>query len=456
MEIPVTNTVTSMRRLASAVALALLGGTALGCNDFLTSDEAARDPNRPNEATANQLWVGVQTNLWAYNASDPVRIAELWAQHAVGGLGQYASYYNYGVSESTTNGFYGGVFIGGGLVDIREIQRLTQESGDSLFYGIAQVAEANLIGTAADLFGDIVYSQALQGNEVANPPLDEQLAVYDAVQAKLDSAIVMMAATGVTNVGPASADLAFGGDPAQWTKLAYTLKARYYLHTAEVRPEAYASALEAARNGMTEAGDAWIAPFSGGANEQNFWYLFAVVNRADYWTPDPAFVALLESRGDPRRDDYFNEDGTQLSDERLAPNYVQPLVTANENLLIQAEAAARTNLPGEALDALNAERALVGLPALVGLTGNVLLREILTEKYIATFQTLEAWNDYKRTCFPNLAPVVDGRTIPARLYYDTAERQTNSSIPEPALQPVRNDNDPANATDPFGAECLGQ
>ncbi len=441
------------RTLVRAGAVALLAGAGVGCSDFLTSGEASRDPNRPNQATASQLWVGVQTNLWAYNASDPVRIAELWAQHAVGGLGQYASYYSYGISESTTNTFHGALYIGGGLVDMREIQRLTKESGDSLFYGISQVAEANLMGTGADLFGDLVYSQALQGTP--NPPLDEQLAVYDAVQAKLDSAIVFLAATGETNVGPGSADLAYGGDAEQWTKLAYTLKARYYLHTAEVRPEAYASALAAARNGMMEATDNWIAPFSGSANEQNFWYLFDV-NRADYWTPDPSFVTLLETRGDPRREQYINESGTQLSDERLSPNFAQPLVTAHENLLIQAEAAYRTNAPGEALDALNAERALVGLPAAAGLSGDALLREILTEKYIATFQTLEAWNDYKRTCYPNLTPVVEGRIIPARFFYDTAERQTNQSIPDPSAQPARNDNDPANATDPFGNECLGQ
>lgn len=445
---------TNIRKLLPAAALAALCGAGVACSDFLTTGEASKDPNRPNEASASQLWVGVQTNLWAYNASDPVRIVELWAQHAVGGLGQYASYYSYGISESTTNTFHGAIYLGGGLVDIREIQRITKESGDSLFYGISQVAEANLIGTGADLFGDLVYSQALLGTP--NPPLDEQLAVYDAIQAKLDSAIVMMAATGATNVGPLGADLAYGGDPELWTKLAYTLKARYYLHTAEVRPEAYASALTAARNGLTDAAENWIAPFSGAANEQNFWYLFAVVNRADYWTPDPSFVALLEDRNDPRREDYFNEEGTQISDERLAPDYAQPLVTANENLLIWAEAAARTGQPAEALDALNAERALVGLPGLSGLAGDALLREILTEKYIVTYQTIEGWNDYKRTCFPNLAPVVEGRTIPARLFYDTAERQTNTSIPDPSLQPARNDNDPANATDPFGAECLGQ
>ena len=38
--------------------------------------------------------------------------------------------------------------------------------------------------------------------------------------------------------------------------------------------------------------------------------------------------------------------------------------------------------------------------------GTPLLREILTEKYIALFGSIEPYNDYKRTCFPNVTPVV--------------------------------------------------
>jgi hypothetical protein len=83
-------------------------------------------------------------------------------------------------------------------------------------------------------------------------------------------------------------------------------------------------------------------------------------------------------------------------------------------------------------------------------SGAALLREILTEKYIALFHQIEPYNDYKRTCFPNLAPTVSGKKIPARLYYDTNERQTDPNIPPPEEQPTRNANDPANATAPFG------
>ena len=54
-------------------------------------------------------------------------------------------------------------------------------------------------------------------------------------------------------------------------------------------------------------------------------------------------------------------------------------------------------------------------------------------------------------------PVVPGKKITARLYYDASERQTDSSIPQPTQQPARNPNDPANAiSDAMGQPCVGQ
>jgi starch-binding outer membrane protein, SusD/RagB family len=444
------------RRRLAAATLVLVAGAA-GCTDFLTGGELSVDPNRPTAATNTQLFVGVQSNLWSVMTSDPARVTGLWARQFRGGLQQYVDIYNYGISEQTTNGFHSSLYIGGGLVDVRRLQEGATAANDRLLLGISQVQEALMIGTGADLFGDLVYSQALTGD--ANPVLDDQLAIYDALQALLTEAIANIATTGASNVGPADADLTYGGDAAKWTRLAHTVKARLFMHTAEMRGQAaYQSALAESRLGISSPADNFSAPFSGGANEQNFWYQFAVVQRPGYLEPDPYFVGLLQARNDPRLTEYFNADLTDLSDERLAPDFTQPLVTANENLLIRAEAAARTGGEIEARQQLDAARALAGLsPVSPTLTGQPLLNEILIEKYIANFQSIEAWNDYKRTCTPNLTPVDPSRKIPARLLYDSAERQTNQSIPLPSAQPTRNANDPPNTlSDGTGDVCLGQ
>ena len=441
------------RALKSIPIAALTLGAALGCNDFLSGGDLSNDPNNPTQATNSQLFVGTQSYLWSFMESDAARITGIFAQQFEGsGLG-YLAIQTYDIDESTTNTLHQSIYLTGGLVDLRKLEDGARAVGDSILLGTAQVEEAMLIGTAADIFGDIVYSNAFGG---PNPAPDPQLEVYDQVQALLDDAIENLAATGPTNFGPGPADLNYGGDPEQWTKLAYTLKARFYLHTAEVRPTAYASALEAAQNGMTSSADDYKAVFSGGAGEENFYENF-VKKRGGYLLPNQQFVELLEDRGDPRLAEYFNEDVTNISDERLDPGYDQPIVTANENLLIWAEALQRTGAGGPALAKLNEARALAGLGSLSGLSGNALLGEILTEKYIALYQTIEPFNDYKRTCFPNLASNVEGQIIPARLFYDVSEVQTNTSLKKANEQPRRNANDPANAVDDVtGQACTGQ
>ena len=435
-------------KLVPLAMAALLGATACG-SDFLTQGEASRDPNRPTIATSSELFTGVQGGISAELGSDPSRVTALWAQQLQGTNVQYQNVDNYGLSEATTNGLNIQCYSGGGLVDVRRLETQAAAAKDSLFLGIAQVQEALLVGTCADLFGDLVYSQALKGKD--NPTVDDQLAVYDSVQAVLSAAIVNMKATGPTNGGPGTADEVYGGSAAAWTKLAHTLKARYYFHTAEVNPNAYALALAETPLGISSNSGNYVGVYSGATGEQNYWYQFDVVQRSGYIAPDTGFVSLLQSRNDPRLDEYFAFDThthtyDDLSAARLSPSFSQPFVTYDENTLLWAEAAYRTGDQATALAKLNVERVNNGLPAET-VAGSTLLREILTEKYISGFgEGEEPFNDYKRTCFPNLTPRAGAQStvIPGRLYYDAAERQTNTNIPQPGqgFNGARNPNDP--------------
>ena len=455
---------TKLRKLAPVAALALLG--MAGCGDFLTSGETQVDPNRPTEASNRLLFTGIQSNIWSELGSDPVRVTGIWAGQFNGMQGQYFTVNNYGVSEQTTNGFHSALYAGGGLVDIRRLQTAAIAQTDTLMLGIAQVQEAILISTGADLFGDLVYSHALTGE--ANPALDKQMDIYDALTEDLLAKAItnLSVARGGTNVGPGASDLAYGGSPARWLRLAHTIRARIYMHEGEVRgATAYAKALAEARLGITSNADDFIAPFSGASlSEANFFFQFDQVNRFGYMVPNPSFVDTLTNRNDPRLDDYVVADPSFcgadfcLSEARDAPDFTQPLITANQNLLVWAEAAFRTGSILEAQTQYNAERTMAGATA-DGLTlvGNPLLAAILGEKYVVNFQTIEAWADYKRTCYPNVTPNVAGLKIPARFLYDAGERQTNTSIPPAQDQPTRNQNDPANTvSDGLGTTCLGQ
>jgi hypothetical protein len=134
-----------------------------------------------------------------------------------------------------------------------------------------------------------------------------------------------------------------------------------------------------------------------------------------------------------------NLSGIRLFGPTDSFDFRQPIVTWAETQLIIAETAFHAGNNAEALDAVNAVRTAAGNAALAG---PVTLEQIAVEKWIADFQNIEVWNDYKRTCLPRLTPVPGKSAIPGRLLYAFSERNANPNIPAPSAQPARNQNDP--------------
>ena len=90
-----------------------------------------------------------------------------------------------------------------------------------------------MIGTDADIWGDIPYSQADSVALYPQPVLDPAAKmIYSDVQTTLSAAITELSSG--AGSGPGVVDLVYGGDPASWIALTHTLKARFFLHTAEV------------------------------------------------------------------------------------------------------------------------------------------------------------------------------------------------------------------------------
>jgi starch-binding outer membrane protein, SusD/RagB family len=451
------------KQFKGAICAAVLTVAAAGCNNFLKGGDLTTDPNNPLNASPKQFFGSVQSNLWQMQSGDLARLTSLWMQQTVGVARQMLNEYQYnGVVEGSFDAEFARAYQGGGRLDLLKIDSISSQFGDSLMLGVSKIVEAWMIGTDADIWGDIPFSQADSFSVYPQPVLDPQQTVYSDVQNMLSEGIADLA-TGA-GVGPEEFDLVYGGDPTQWTELAHTLKARFFLHTAEqLGTPAYQSALAEANLGISSNDNDYIANFSGDqALESNPWWQFVDPNgptgRSGDLVGGPSFLSgLMTTLADPRRTDYFdlgNEDTGDFSGFRDSPTYPQPFVTYNENLLIKAEAQLQTGDAAGALTSLNTERAAwaITLPPAkmwhnaftLAPIGSATLNAIMTEKYIVLFQNIETWNDYKRTCIPNLTPVNNsqGGVIPGRLLYPLQERQTNPNIPLPSQQPARNWNDP--------------
>jgi hypothetical protein len=66
----------------------------------------------------------------------------------------------------------------------------------------------------------------------------------------------------------------------------------------------------------------------------------------------------------------------------------------------------------------------------------------MEQKYIAQFLNPDVFNDYKRTCLPDITERTNG--MPGRLLYSGNERRANSNVPDAGIAPngKYNDNDP--------------
>lgn len=445
-----------MRRFLLVAGLALTAGAA-GCNNFLTDEKAVRDPNNPSASTRNQLLAGIEAQMMDQQEGGVAMIVCQWMQQCAGTAGRFVEVQGkYIISNSSFNGNFNSLYTGGGLVSIRAAEASATADNDLVYRGVVEVLEAMEIGWGADIWGDIPYSDAAGDNPT--PKFDGQMAIYDALQAVLDKAITDLAGAGA---GPGPADYLYAGDKTKWTQLANTLKARLYLHTVEkLGAGQYAKALAAAQKGISAPGNSLLAVHSAATSERNLWAQFQLSSFGNDLVAGKVLVDLMKADNDPRLAEYFAKDangsytgfdvptnspdvvspiaGSGRTDN---PEFAQPLVTWEENQLILAEANLAISGAGAAQPFLDAVRTRLGKPS-----KPATLRSIIEEKYILLYQNVEAWNDYKRTCFPTLRPAVPAFTaVPGRLLYGVTEQQTN---PDPALknegplQSFRNANDP--------------
>jgi hypothetical protein len=137
------------------------------------------------------------------------------------------------MSDEWTNAYLGI------LADIRAMTPLAEEAGLNHHLGISQFVEAYLMVTMVDFFGDVPYSEAIQGEAGNfNPKTDPGADIYARALALLDLAIANF--NGEAAVDPAQ-DFFYGGDFDKWVLAANTLKMKIYVQSRLVDGSAIAN-----------------------------------------------------------------------------------------------------------------------------------------------------------------------------------------------------------------------
>lgn len=431
------------------------------------------DPNNPIDADAITMLTGVEVGNMSVQEGELARLAGMWCGYFTGEQQQYQAFYQYLIIARNYDDSWQRIFSGV-LKNDRLMKQKAYAVNNLRLVGVAQVIEANVMGTATALWGDVPFKQAAS-DEYPNPAYDSQTQVYGFIQTLLDSAIQNLASTAFVDF--AAQDIHFAGSNTKWIQTAWTLKARYYLQTKQ-----YAQALAAAANGINSAANNWVAPHTAaGKGSYNLYYQFFVQDRPTWLTATNAnAVSLLNPANAKYRGNTKTTERSRynyLYSSATNPNYTTngfyyqtvafPMATYAENLLILAEADTRVNSFTAGLTRLNAFRSYMSTGGYIGSTyltaGNykydayvaadfaaagienggatpiaqdrALLREIIEERYLTFIGQIEGYNDLRRTFNETDIRVAvqpnTGAQFPKRFLYPQVEVDINTSTPNP-------------------------
>jgi hypothetical protein len=116
-----------------------------------------------------------------------------------------------------------------GIIDATKKQR-EEGAANPHYEGIAKTLKAYYFGTMVDLWGDIPYSQAFQGDaaeQVLAPVFDDDKAIYDNLITLLDEAIAHFDEKSPVAV---TGDVIYGGVAARWKTAAKSIKLKLLLN----------------------------------------------------------------------------------------------------------------------------------------------------------------------------------------------------------------------------------
>lgn len=446
----------------------LLLVSASGCKKYL---DINKDPNNPLDVQEALIL----TPLEIYTTTNiiggyPGSVSAYWTQQLA--INQEAPQIDsYRITPSDVNNTWSFDLYPAIFNNSRIMIDKAEKAGNNGFAGIGKILLAYNLAVCTDLWGDIPYSEAFGALNGLKPKYDSQEDIYKLIQKTLDEAIVILSAA-PAGIRVGGSDVIYQGDFNSWKRLAYTLKARYYLRLSKAAGYSATTqadlALAALQNGFTENSENAKVTYTEKEKSENPWYQ-GTLPGAGGVVLAKNFVDLLVANNDPRLEilaapgsggDYVGrQSGTspatdptiyaavspnvggfiEADDEtgKSAPVY---LATYSEALFIKAEATLIKSGAVAAQPVLKmAIEANMDLLKVDPADKNVYtaihsvldpvtpLKTLITEKYVSSFLSLEAYNDWRRTGFPvlNVVPNAFRPYIPQRFPYPSQEITSN-------------------------------
>lgn len=457
-----------MKRLFIGIATI---GFLVGCKKF---DNINQSPTQLQEASTKSLLTNAlqQIPILTMGEDAAGRLGALYVQHIAEGPYPAASLYS-DRNLSFTNWYIGPLYNLQTIINYNsegrpEANPQSNGASDNQI-AVARIVKAYFFLLMTDKWGDIPYSQALQGDKAFSPVYDKQQDIYNSLFKELTEAVAQIK----EGEAPVQGDILLGGDMAAWKRFANTQRMIMALRLSKADfakgKQEYAAAVAA---GVITSNSQNISYSFLGSDPNNYnpWYNnYSVSLRNDY-AISKTLTDYMQPKNDPRLPVYaevlagneiiglpygrnqavnipaaysrignaFRSAGSPLP----IFNYAQVLFTQAEAAKIQYTAGGDAEAQQKYLAAIKASweqygvydaakyAAYIALPA-VAYTSATALEKIITEKWVHGYlNSWEVWNDWRRTGFPKLTAATDAtdaRGIPLRIGYPSTESALNGT-----------------------------
>ena len=420
------------------------------------------NPDAVTDAPVATLLPAIEANMgFNLGGNDVVGITSMWIQHSYGVSNQSSIIGSYNIKPSDVTNIWASLYTMAGMKGAKIMMDKAASTATYAphYEGIGQILMAVYLGNTVDLWGDVPYSDAFKGVDNLSPKYDKAQNLYDTVQTLLTNAIsnLQKQPTG-TDGSLSTSDYIFGGDAANWIKVAWALKMRYTLHLSNVKSSWATDIINMVENDpmMTSNADNMIVKFGSSPTAYNPLYQFGT-QRTGYMSSDNGFITSLNNdtvnvgdtayMGDPRTLVYestgdYNWAGLYYSSKSSPAVFM----SYAEEMFIAAEAYQANGNNTMALKYLKAGITASidqysGIDAsydayangwlaakLATYTGTVTKTQILMAKYNALYMQPESYNDYRRTLIPDLQ-ASNANGIPDKYPYSQDEINYNKNVP---------------------------
>lgn len=431
-------------------------------------DNLNHDPINPELVPASYLVTGATTSYFYRMISTNVNenifrlVAQYWNET------QYTQETNYDLEgRSISDGLWNEISMNV-LYDLNEAKKMV-ESDATLLPGEKdnQIAIIDLLQVQAwqvlvDTFGNIPYTEALQGAANVSPKYDDAKTIYEDLIAR---AVASTNKLNASYKGFGSNDIIYDGDLAKWRKFGASLQLKLAIQLADVNPSLAQSTIQnALTTGVfTSHADNFVLKYTGAEPYTNpLWIDLIKSDRQDFVGAN-TIVDYMNELNDPRRPKYFKENlgagifkggiygqatsflaHSQISATLEDISYPGTLLDYTEVQFMLAEAAARGfAVGGTAADLYhNAIRAsfefwgnttaeadaYIAQPNVNYNTAPGTWKQKIGKQFwLAMYNKgFEGWNVWRRLDAPALnIPQATGTPVPFRYTYPVRERNLN-------------------------------